>query len=157
MRSQDLGQEASDGGYIHPHLCLSALEAAADHGVAWSVEHPAQFLAQLEGCSTHQAWGLAAEPDEHVGPTVQDVHAASVQQALQLRGPKGWRSRPGSSSREESQSRGPTTCESHQSHPRHQFHFGPLLMFHGELVVDLWQLQVAQAQAHLAGARGGFN
>lgn len=38
---------------------------------------------------------------------------------------------------------------SHQSHPRHQFHFGPLLMFHGELVVDLWQLQVAQAQAHL--------
>lgn len=70
----------------HSYLCFSALEAAADHGVTWSVQHSAQLLAKLEGGGTHKAWGLAAEPDEHVGPTVQDVHAARVQQALQLRG-----------------------------------------------------------------------
>lgn len=70
----------------HCYLCFSALEAAADRGITWSVQHSAQLLAKLEGSGTHKAWGLAAEPDEHVGPTVQDVHTARVQQALQLRG-----------------------------------------------------------------------
>lgn len=68
------------------YLCFGALQAAADHGIAWPVQHPTQLLAELERRGSHQARGLAAEPDEHVGPTVQDVHAARVQQALQLRG-----------------------------------------------------------------------
>lgn len=66
------------------HLRLGALQAAADRGMAWPVQHPAQLLTQLEGSSAHQARGLAAEPDEHVRPTVQNVHAACVQQTLQL-------------------------------------------------------------------------
>lgn len=68
------------------YLCLSALEAAADHGVTWPVQHPAQLLAQFEGCGTHKAWGLAAKPDEHIRPAVQDIHAARVQETLQLWG-----------------------------------------------------------------------
>lgn len=75
------------------HLRFRALQAAADGGVPRPVQHAAQLLAQLKGGGAHQARGLAAQPDEHVGPTVQDVHTARVQQALQLQG-KGWRSRP---------------------------------------------------------------
>lgn len=43
----------------------------------------------------------------------------------------------------------------HQPHPGQQLHLGTGLMFHGELVVDLRQLQIAQAQAHLAAGRVG--
>lgn len=143
------------GGCPHAHLRLCALEAAADRGVARPVQHPAQLLAQLEGSGAHQAWGLAAKPDEHVGPTVQDVHAARVQQALQLWGREGGGQGQGSPWRRDPSPRPPPRA-SHQPHPGHQLHLGPRLMFHRELVVDLWQLQVAQAQAHLAGARGGL-
>lgn len=87
---QNPGEEAGRGEGVartagpHCYLCFSALKAAADHGVTGSVQHSAQLLAELEGGGAHQAWGLAAEPDEHVGPTVQDVDTARVQQALQL-------------------------------------------------------------------------
>lgn len=112
----------------HCYLRLSALQAAADRGVTWSVQHSAQLLAKLEGGGTHKAWGLAAEPDEHIGPTVQDVHAARVQQALQLRG-----QRLGSTSaglKGKVLPPRPPSCASHQPHARHQFHLGRLLMLH---------------------------
>lgn len=76
MKNKLLGMRA--------HLRLGALQAAADHCVTWPVQHPTQLLAQLECSSTHQAWGLAAKPDEDIRPAVQDVHTSCVQQALQL-------------------------------------------------------------------------
>ena len=68
------------------HLALGALQVAGDEGVLGPVQHGADLLAQLEGRRPDQPGGLPPDPDEHVGPAVQDVHPLSVQQGLQLEG-----------------------------------------------------------------------
>jgi len=177
-----------------PYLALGALQVPGDHGVLGPVQHAAQLLAQLQRCRPHQPRRLPPDPDEDVGPAVQDVHALGVQQALQLGAPQGTR---GSGTHQLSQlenslpapKRQPGRAEhpplpaeppspraqleaegarnqsrwsdwenlpvpSYQAHLRHQISLQPLLVLHRELVVDLGQLQVAQAQPDLRRGRG---
>lgn len=49
-----------------PYLALGALEVAGDDGMLGTVQHATQLLAQLKGRGPHQAWGLAADPDEDI-------------------------------------------------------------------------------------------
>lgn len=77
------------------HLTLGSLQVAGDAGVFGPVQHGADLLAQLQGGGSDQAGRLPPDPDEHVGPAVQDVNALGVQQGLQL-----WRGEVGATGRE---------------------------------------------------------
>lgn len=49
------------------------------------MQHGADLLTQFQGGSSDQTWRLPPDPDEHVRPAVEDVHALCVQQSLHLR------------------------------------------------------------------------
>lgn len=66
------------------HLTLGSLQVAGDAGVFGPVQHGADLLAQFQGGGSDQAGRLSPDPDEDVGPAVQDVNALGVQQGLQL-------------------------------------------------------------------------
>lgn len=66
------------------HLTLCSLQVAGDAGVFRPVQHGADLLAQFQGGGSDQSGGLSPDPDEDVGPAVQDVNTLGVQQGLQL-------------------------------------------------------------------------
>lgn len=69
---------------VGSNLALCSFKVADDHGMFWSMEHAAQFLAQFQGSSSYKTRRLASNPNEDFRPTVQNVNTFSVQKALEL-------------------------------------------------------------------------
>ena len=74
---------------ISSHLTLGALQVAGDAGVFGPVQHGADLLTQFQSGGSDETRRLPPDPDEDVGPAVEDVHALRVQQGLQLRNEMG--------------------------------------------------------------------